>query len=216
MGIIFLGLSSLGAMDMKPTPYLSRLANRKTICKSILGSPAGAVLFESDLDQLVSCIQNLATTSGEENPCPDDLDAFITERFCAYFKILKGTVTLPQAKELHLRLSEVAFLSPDPQNFNEMAFNVTEQLIQWLGSKEIYFASVMIVLEVFVGLITKKGQEVTDLKMIRLVAGRMMILLNTILPNDQRVMTDDLSYSTMAGRAYDAYKKIFLRDCEAL
>jgi hypothetical protein len=202
---IFLGLSPLNAMDTKPVSYLTILAHRKTICKSILDSPAWAGLFEHDLDQLVSFIQHLTTTSDGRSliSSRDGLDTFITEHFCTYFKILKGVVNLPNARELHRRLRAIPFLSSDPQNFNE----VTEYLIQWLDSKEIYLASVVIALEIFVGLLTREGQDFGNVKTINMIDSRMEMLLGLIL-YEQPIIAN-AAVQSAASRAYDAYTEVF-------
>jgi hypothetical protein len=113
---VFFAISSLGAMSdfsqleakLMQDPRYRIGGKRMEICKKILRFDVWAGLLSEDLDALTSFTLDLATKMGKVEQFGNDreeCDAFVTERFCKFFTLLKGGVTLPDAQTLENRLS---------------------------------------------------------------------------------------------------------------
>jgi hypothetical protein len=184
--------ASLPDIELQPEESAVRRIGKKIqVFKSILHSEVGIRALSDDLDQVVSLIRDITNMIIIQEGLSQDLQADLLldiekletdglEHFCRYLALFNlREAEMPDVQTLREKFGEVVSSDSDAS-----LCNVITQLAEWLGSKKMGMAALMLAIEYALALVTCLEQSKHDVKL-SVEKQRMQVILTAIFKGDE-------------------------------
>ncbi|MFA6262919.1 MAG: hypothetical protein WC630_00580 [Candidatus Babeliales bacterium] len=168
-----------------------RIGKKVQNFKLILQREACVRALSDDLDQVVSLIRNIIGRLIIQEGLSQDLQADLLldiekletddlEHFCRYLALFNlREVEMPDVQTLQEKFGDII-----PSDSDELLSNVIAQLAQWLGSKKIRMAALMLAVEYVLALVTWLEQRKHDVEL-SVEKRRIKLILTAIFKGDE-------------------------------